>query len=101
MFRALKLKFIGISALSMLIVLVIVLGLVNLITYRNALDDDIQYLGIYFRSTVMDIFKENEIKAFKNKEITVETQYESRYIVLNVSRKVELSSVHMMIILPL
>ena len=84
MFRALKLKFIGISALSMLIVLVIVLGLVNLITYRNALDEIFNTLD--FISGHSDGYlQEKEIKAFKNKDITVETQYESRYIVLNVS----------------
>ena len=39
MYRKLRLKFIGISTLSTVVVLFIVLGSVNLITYSNIVSD--------------------------------------------------------------
>ncbi len=84
MFRKLRLKFIGISTLSMLIVLMIVLGLVNLITYKNAVDDVFVTLEFLSEQDGIEL-KNNEFKAFKDKEITIETQYEVRYVTVNVS----------------
>ncbi len=84
MFRKLRLKFIGISTLSMLIVLMIVLGLVNLITYKNAVDDVFNTLEFIAKRGNIEL-KKSEIQAFKDKEITIETQYEVRYVTVNVS----------------
>ena len=83
MFRKLRLKFIGIATLSVLIVLVIVLGSINLITYRNAISDI--YTRLDFISKNSDtILKTEEIEKMKNKEITPETQYDTRYITVMV-----------------
>lgn len=83
MFRKLKLKFIGISTLSMMIVLFLVLGLVNFISYRNALRNI--YSTLEFISKHSDAYlDESEIKKIKNDKITLETQYETRYITVMI-----------------
>ena len=79
MFRKIKIKFIGISALSMMIVLFIVLGLVNSVTYWNTLKDI--YTTLDFVSKHEDSYvKEDEFEKIKDKRITFETQFEARYI---------------------
>ncbi|MBR6404552.1 MAG: HAMP domain-containing histidine kinase [Eubacterium sp.] len=80
MFRKLKLKFIGISTLSMVIVLFIVLGLVNIITYKNVIDGIFSTLDFISEHSENDgTLKADEIKSYKGDMITPETQYESRY----------------------
>ncbi len=81
MFRKLRIKFICIATLSVLMVLFIVLGSVNLITYRNALSEI--FTTLEFISKHSDtIVREDEIAKLKDKEITPETQFETRYITL-------------------
>ena len=84
MFRKLRLKFIGIATLSMLLVLGMVLFLVNMITYRNALIEVFNTLE--FISKHSDSYlDESELIKFKDFEITPETQYETRYITVTVN----------------
>ncbi|SEQ44602.1 Histidine kinase-, DNA gyrase B-, and HSP90-like ATPase [Lachnospiraceae bacterium NE2001] len=83
MYRKLRLKFIGIATLSTAVVLFIVLGSVNLITYRNIVSDI--YTRLDFISKNSDaILETEEIEKMKNKDITPETQYEARYITVMV-----------------
>lgn len=78
MFRKLKLKFIAISTFSMMIVLFFVLGIIILITYKNTLSEIYSTLEfISEHSFSNSTFDEN---AYKDKDITPETQYETRYI---------------------
>ncbi|MCR5543741.1 MAG: HAMP domain-containing histidine kinase [Eubacterium sp.] len=85
MFKELRIKFIIISALSMFIVLGMVLFLVNIITYRNAISD--VFTTLEFLSKHSDKYlDEKDILAFEKKEITPEIQYESRYITVTVDK---------------
>lgn len=83
MFRKLKLKFIGISTLSMMIVLFLVLGLVNIISYRNALINIFSTLEFVSKHSEENL-DEADIKKIKNDRITLETMYEARYITVMI-----------------
>ncbi|MCR5215087.1 MAG: HAMP domain-containing histidine kinase [Eubacterium sp.] len=86
MFRKLRLKFISIAASSVLLVLIIVLGSVNLITYNNTVSEIFTTLDFISKHSDA-VLKEDEIAAIKDKEITPETQYETRYITVMVNNK--------------
>ncbi len=79
MYRKLKLKFIAISTLSVLIVLVLVLGLVNYITYKSAISDINQTLE-FISNQVGDPMAEKQFSNEFKGNISVETQYETRYL---------------------
>ena len=83
MFRMLKLKFIGIATLSMVMVLFLVLGLVNLITYRNAISEI--FTTLEFISKNSEGFAKNDSVSYKDDDITPETQYETRYMTVYVT----------------
>ena len=85
MYRKLRLKFIGIATLSVLIVLVIVLGSINIITYRNTVSDIYTRLSFVSKNTDT-VIKSEEIEMMKNTEITPETQYDTRYITVMVDK---------------
>ena len=85
MYRKLRLKFIGIATLSVFVVLVIVLGSINIITYRNTVSDIYTRLNFVSQNTDTAINTE-EIEMMKNKEITPETQYDTRYITVMVDK---------------
>lgn len=80
MFRKLRIKFIAIATLSMIIVLSMVLFLVNLITYRNALEgvfDTVEFISSHSDSDMTG-------KDFKQFRVSPETQFETRYITVIV-----------------
>ena len=86
MFRKLRLKFIGISTVSMLIVLSVILFLINLITYRNALG------GIY--NTLEFLMSQDnigmppaEIQPIDKWNVSPETQFEARYITVFLDKE--------------
>jgi len=85
MFRKLRLRFIGIATLSTMVVLFMVLGSVNLITYQNIVSDI--YTRLEFISKNSDaIIETEEIEKMENKDITPETQYETRYITVMLDK---------------
>ena len=79
MFRKLRLKFIGISTVSMLIVLSVILFLINLITYRNALGGIYNTLEFLMSQDNLEI-SPAEIKLINKWNVSPETQFEARYI---------------------
>ena len=79
MFRKLRLKFIGIATLSTLVVLFIVLGSVNFITYRMAVSDIFTTLE-FVANDPSNLPIEDVTIAIEKGDITPETQYEVRYI---------------------
>lgn len=79
MYRKLKLKFIAISTLSVLIVLVLVLGLVNYITYKSAISDIDQTLEFISTQVGDPLAEKNFNNEFKG-NLSIETQYETRYL---------------------
>ena len=79
MFRKLRLKFIGIATLSTLVVLFIVLGSVNFITYRMAVSDIFTTLE-FIANDPSKLLMEDMNNAIENGDISPETQYEVRYI---------------------
>ncbi len=86
MLKKLKLKFIVISTLSMMLVLVIVLGSVNIITYTNAVADIYATLEFVSEKSERDL-SEKALSEWQKKKITPETQYETRYIIVDVDEK--------------
>ena len=91
MFKKLRLKFIGIAALSMAVVLFVVLGLVNIFAYRNAVSEIYSTLEFISKHSGGEL-KDTDIGYFKNNDITPETQYETRYITVMVDNKGNLQS---------
>ena len=85
MYRKLRLKFIGISTLSTVVVLFIVLGSVNLITYSNIVSDIFTRLDFISKNSD-DVPQTEDIEKMQNKNITPETQYETRYITVMVDK---------------
>ena len=79
MYRKLKLKFIAISTLSVLIVLVLVLGTVNYVTYKNAISDINQTLE-FISERAGNPDSEIQTGGKIDGNITAETQYETRYL---------------------
>ena len=93
MYRKLKLKFIGISTLSMMIVLILVLGLVNIISYRNTI------INIYSTLEFVSKYSENnpdesDIKKIKSDIITPETLYEARYMTVYIDNNFNMITVN-------
>ena len=82
MLKKLRFKFIAISTLAMVVVLFLVLGLVNLVTYSNALSDINSTLD-YISSQEGEIVAESESITNYSK-LTPETAYETRYLFLVV-----------------
>lgn len=82
MLKKLRFKFIAISTLAMVVVLFLVLGLVNLVTYSNALSDINSTLD-YISSQEGEIVAESE-SITNYSELTPETAYETRYLFLVV-----------------
>ncbi len=82
MLKKLRFKFIAISTLAMVVVLFLVLGLVNLVTYSNALSDINSTLD-YISSQEGEIVAESESTTNYSK-LTPETAYETRYLFLVV-----------------
>ena len=80
MLKKLRFKFIAISTLAMVVVLFLVLGLVNLVTYSNALSDINSTLD-YISSQEGEIVAESESITNYSK-LTPETAYETRYLFL-------------------
>lgn len=85
MYRKLRLKFIGISTLSTVVVLFIVLGSVNLITYSNTLSDIFARLDFISKNSD-DVPQTEDIEKMQNKNISPETKYETRYITVMVDK---------------
>ena len=86
MYRKLRLKFIGIATLSTMVVLFLVLGSVNLITYQNIVSDI--YTRLDFISQNSDaVLETEEIEKMKKTSITPETQYDTRYITVMVDKE--------------
>ena len=81
MYRKLKIKFIAISTLSVLIVLLLVLGLVNYITYSNSMDDIYSTLEFISDQGGNPEAEKSFDKNYKG-NINAETQYETRYLFL-------------------
>ena len=89
MLKKLKLKFIIISTLSMMLVLVIVLGSVNVITYTNAVSDIYATLEFVSERSEREL-SEKALLEWQKKKITPETQYETRYIIVDIDENGEL-----------
>ena len=90
MLKKLKLKFIIISTLSMMLVLVIVLGSVNVITYTNAVSDIYATLEFVSERSEREL-SEKALLEWQKKKITPETQYETRYIIVDIDENGELA----------
>ena len=85
MFRKIRFKFICISTLSVLIVLFLVLGLVNLITHKNALSEiynTVEFISKQGGNLVPD----SELDPTYNGKFSAETQYETRYLFITIGK---------------
>ncbi len=86
MIQKLKWKFIGVASASALVVLILVLGAVNIISYRNVMSEAYETLEILVQHSgeiPEPDDSENIIKA-KDLDITPETKYETRYFSIHL-----------------
>ena len=87
MLRKFRIKFIFIATLSVMIVLFIVLGLVNFVTYRNAASEiytTMEFISENSDSLVNDVYVTPQSG---NPAISLDTQYAARYLLVDFDNK--------------
>lgn len=87
MLRKFRIKFILIATVSVALVLIIVLGLVNFVTYRNATSEI--YTTMEFISENSDVLVNNDVIVPQGGKdsISLDTQYAARYFLVDIDNK--------------